>query len=39
MEEKTYNFKTSNELGKFGYIIPKKHIIEKDFCKIIKNFE
>lgn len=23
----------------YGYIIPKKHIIEKDFCKIIKNFE
>ena len=22
-----------------GYIIPKKYIIEKDFCKIIKNFE
>lgn len=22
-----------------GYIVPKKHIIEKDFCKIIKNFE
>ena len=23
----------------YGYIIPKIHIIEKDFCKIIKNFE
>lgn len=23
----------------YGYIIPKKYIIEKDFCKIIKNFE
>ena len=22
-----------------GYIVPKKHIIKEDFCKIIKNFE
>ena len=29
----TYHYTTG------GYIIPKKYIIEKDFCKIIKNFE
>lgn len=22
-----------------GYIVPKKHIIKENFCKIIKNFE
>ena len=40
-----YNRATNAETGLTylyttgGYIIPKKYIIEKDFCKIIKNFE
>ena len=40
-----YNRATNAETGLTylyttgGYIIPKKYIVGKDFCKIIKNFE
>ena len=44
-QKEFYNRATDAETGLTylyttgGYIIPKKYIIEKDFCKIIKNFE